>query len=115
MWHPEMKKEAEFLRATGTVARYTVESGQPHRLETLAGASAGRFSTSSAWKRVSNLTQQHDDYWPDSGGTAAINSARAAFSVFMPARSPRKCPILTTTKSCEGITNIRWPPAPLAK
>jgi predicted esterase len=43
MWHPEMKKEAEFLRASGTVARYTVESGQPHRLETLAGANAGRL------------------------------------------------------------------------
>jgi poly(3-hydroxybutyrate) depolymerase len=43
MWHGEMKKEAEFLRAGGTVARYTVEKGQHHRLETLAGASAGRL------------------------------------------------------------------------
>jgi predicted esterase len=43
MWHPEMKKEAEFLRSIGTVARYTVEKGQPHRLETLAGANAGRL------------------------------------------------------------------------
>jgi predicted esterase len=43
MWHPEMKKEAEFLRSTGTVARYSVETGQPHRLETLAGANAGRL------------------------------------------------------------------------
>jgi poly(3-hydroxybutyrate) depolymerase len=43
MWHGEMKKEAEFLRAKGTVARYTVEKGQPHRLETLAGANAGRL------------------------------------------------------------------------
>lgn len=43
MWHPEMKKEAEFLRAKGTVARYTVEKGQPHRMETLAGANAGRL------------------------------------------------------------------------
>ncbi len=42
-WHDEMKKEAEFLRARGTVARYTVEKGQPHRLETLAGANAGRL------------------------------------------------------------------------
>ena len=42
-WHPEMKKEAELLRSTGTVARYTVEKGQPHRLETLAGANAGRL------------------------------------------------------------------------
>ena len=43
MWHPEMKKEAEVLRSMGTVARYTVEKGQPHRLETLAGANAGRL------------------------------------------------------------------------
>jgi poly(3-hydroxybutyrate) depolymerase len=43
MWHPEMKKEAELLRSMGTVARYTVEKAQPHRLETLAGANAGRL------------------------------------------------------------------------
>jgi predicted esterase len=43
MWHPEMKKEAEILRSKGTVARYTVEEGQPHRMETLAGANAGRL------------------------------------------------------------------------
>ena len=43
MWHDEMKKEAEFLRAKGTVAHYTVEKGQPHRLETLAGANAVRL------------------------------------------------------------------------
>ena len=43
MWHPEMKKEAELLRSQGTLARYTVEKGQPHRLETLAGANAGRL------------------------------------------------------------------------
>jgi poly(3-hydroxybutyrate) depolymerase len=43
MWHPEMKKEAEMLRSKGTVARYTVEEGQPHRLDTLAGANAGRL------------------------------------------------------------------------
>ena len=43
MWHPEMKKEAELLRSSGTVARYTVEKGQPHRLETLAGSNAGRL------------------------------------------------------------------------
>ena len=42
-WHDEMRREAEFLRAKGTVARYTVEKGQPHRLETLAGAKAGRL------------------------------------------------------------------------
>lgn len=43
MWHAEMKKEAEWLRAKGTVARYTVEKGQPHRMETLADANAGRL------------------------------------------------------------------------
>jgi predicted esterase len=43
MWHAEMKREAEVLRAKGTVARYTVEKGQPHRMETLAGANAGRL------------------------------------------------------------------------
>jgi poly(3-hydroxybutyrate) depolymerase len=42
-WHPEMQREAEFLRAKGTVARYTVEKGQPHRLDTLAGANANRL------------------------------------------------------------------------
>jgi len=43
MWHDEMKKEAAALRSKGTVARYTVEKGQPHRMETLAGANAGRL------------------------------------------------------------------------
>lgn len=43
MWHDEMKREAEFLRAKGDLARYTVEKGQPHRLETLAGANASRL------------------------------------------------------------------------
>ncbi len=43
MWHGEMQQEAEFLRASGTVARYSVEAGQPHRLETLAGANAARL------------------------------------------------------------------------
>jgi poly(3-hydroxybutyrate) depolymerase len=42
-WHDEMKKEAELLRAKGTVARYAVEKGQPHRLETLAGTNAVRL------------------------------------------------------------------------
>ena len=43
MWHAEMKQEAEWLRAKGTVARYTVEKDQPHRMETLADANAGRL------------------------------------------------------------------------
>lgn len=43
MWHGEMNREAEFLRSKGTVARYTVEMGQPHRLDTLAGPRARRL------------------------------------------------------------------------
>jgi predicted esterase len=43
MWHGEMNKEAEYLRSLGAVARYTVEKGQPHRMDTLAGANAGRL------------------------------------------------------------------------
>jgi poly(3-hydroxybutyrate) depolymerase len=43
MWHSEMKKEAEWLSAKGTVARYTVEKGQPHRMETLADTHASRL------------------------------------------------------------------------
>src|ERR1700726_170203 len=43
MWHGEMKREAEVLSAKGTLARYTVEKGQPHRMDTLAGANAGRL------------------------------------------------------------------------
>ena len=42
-WHREMNREAEYLRGKGAVARYTVEPGQPHRIETLAGASAARL------------------------------------------------------------------------
>jgi len=43
MWHGEMKQEAEYLRSKGTVARYSVEKGQPHRLDTLAGMNATRL------------------------------------------------------------------------
>ena len=43
MWHGAMKAEADFLHAQGAVARYSVEAGQPHRLETLAGANAARL------------------------------------------------------------------------
>ncbi|HUL81363.1 MAG TPA: alpha/beta hydrolase-fold protein [Gammaproteobacteria bacterium] len=42
-WHDEMKREAEFLRSRGTVAKYSVEAGQPHRIETLAGDGAARL------------------------------------------------------------------------
>jgi hypothetical protein len=43
MWHGEMSREAEFLRARGAIAEYTVEKGQPHRLETLAGPNSARL------------------------------------------------------------------------
>ena len=51
IWHGEMKWEAHFLRERGTVVRDSVEEGQPHRMEkdqphgieTLAGANAGRL------------------------------------------------------------------------
>jgi polyhydroxybutyrate depolymerase len=43
MWHGEMRKEAEYLRSKGTFAHYSVETGQPHRMETLAGDNAGRL------------------------------------------------------------------------
>jgi poly(3-hydroxybutyrate) depolymerase len=42
-WHDEMRREAEALTAAGTVARYTLERGQGHRLESLAGAGAARL------------------------------------------------------------------------
>lgn len=42
-WHDEMREEVEFLRSRGSVARYSLERGQPHRLDTLAGANAGRL------------------------------------------------------------------------
>jgi|SRR5579884_3541894 len=42
-WHPEMQREVAYLRSKGTVARYTVEKGQPHRLDTLAGEHASRL------------------------------------------------------------------------
>lgn len=42
-WHGEMEREVNYLADAGTVARYSLELGQPHRLETLAGANAGRL------------------------------------------------------------------------
>jgi predicted esterase len=42
-WHDEMEREAAALRARGSVAEYSVEKGQPHRLETLAGPGAARL------------------------------------------------------------------------
>lgn len=42
-WHEEMEREAAYLRSRGTRAAYTVEAGQSHRIETLAGAGAARL------------------------------------------------------------------------
>jgi poly(3-hydroxybutyrate) depolymerase len=42
-WHKEMENEVAFLRALGASAHYTVEKGQPHRIETLAGPNAKRL------------------------------------------------------------------------
>ena len=42
-WQPLMQKQTEEFRARGMTAQYTVEKGQPHRLETLAGPNAHRL------------------------------------------------------------------------
>ncbi len=42
-WQDLMRKQASEFRAKGMTAHYTVEKGQPHRLETLAGPNAGRL------------------------------------------------------------------------
>jgi predicted esterase len=43
LWHVEMKKEADFLHSLGNAARYTIEKGQPHGIQSLAGANAVRL------------------------------------------------------------------------
>jgi predicted esterase len=42
-WQPLMERQTMEFRAQGMTAQYIVEKGQPHRLETLAGANAGRL------------------------------------------------------------------------
>jgi hypothetical protein len=42
-WQDLMQKQATAFRAKGISAQYIVEKGQPHRIETLAGANAGRL------------------------------------------------------------------------
>jgi poly(3-hydroxybutyrate) depolymerase len=42
-WLSAMKEQSEQLRAQGYQVRFTVEAGQPHRLETLAGDGAARL------------------------------------------------------------------------
>ena len=42
-WQDLMQQQASQFRAQGMTAQYTVEKGQPHRLETLAGPHASRL------------------------------------------------------------------------
>jgi poly(3-hydroxybutyrate) depolymerase len=42
-WQDLMQQQAEGFRARGIQATYTVEKGQPHRLETLAGQNSARL------------------------------------------------------------------------
>jgi predicted peptidase len=42
-WQPLMQKQTAEFRARGINATYTVEKGQPHRIETLAGPNAARL------------------------------------------------------------------------
>jgi poly(3-hydroxybutyrate) depolymerase len=42
-WQDLMQQQAALFRGQGMAAQYTVEKGQPHRLETLAGPHAGRL------------------------------------------------------------------------
>lgn len=42
-WQPLMQKQTAEFRAKGMTANYTVEKGQPHRLDTLAGPNASRL------------------------------------------------------------------------
>jgi predicted esterase len=42
-WQDMMLRQASEFRAKGMTAEYTVEKGQPHRLETLAGPGAARL------------------------------------------------------------------------
>ena len=42
-WQPHMEHQASLFRAQGMTTQYIVEKGQPHRLETLAGANSSRL------------------------------------------------------------------------
>jgi len=43
VWHDEMKKEVDFLHTLGNAAQYSIEKGQAHGIQSLAGANAGRL------------------------------------------------------------------------
>jgi hypothetical protein len=51
-----------------------------------------------------------DNYFPP--GTASIKSARVFLRPFIASASPLKCPRRTTTRSCDGMITVLWPPAP---
>jgi predicted peptidase len=42
-WQPKMQAQTQIFQDKGISAQYIVEKGQPHRIETLAGANAGRL------------------------------------------------------------------------
>jgi hypothetical protein len=42
-WQHLMQDQTAEFRARGISAQYTVEKGQPHRLDTLAGSNSGRL------------------------------------------------------------------------
>ena len=69
-WHGEMKREAEFLQAQGAVAKYTVELGQPHGIETLRGANAGRLFDDFAATHQGCTNSPEDSSSPGSTGTS---------------------------------------------
>src|SRR5215467_9679444 len=45
-------------------------------------------------------------------GTASFSSASAFLKLVSPSLAPLKCPNRTTTRSCNGIIIVFWPPAP---
>ena len=57
-----MEREAEFCASHGSVAEFSEEKGQPHRIETLAGAGASRlfdgFETAS--ERLPELSMRRE-------------------------------------------------------
>jgi hypothetical protein len=45
-------------------------------------------------------------------GTASIRSASAFLKLTAAGPSPLECPMRTTTRSCDGMISVVWPPAP---
>jgi hypothetical protein len=55
-----MKKEVDFLHSLGTRAQYTIEKGQPHGIQSLAGANAGRLFDGFEQARLAKLPHCSD-------------------------------------------------------